>query len=209
VISGLFAGIAAADGTASEATPETETAAVPEHCKMYTVIPADARDSGIAWNQLLSFAACVQDTSVYDATKPDELGEVVSAMAATLAPSLTLYLHAIEHGPGPVQLRAAYHVGMTYVAMVTRARASLVAPPEVKKSEAAAANYRVLHARLETALAPVLKAARMTFMVIIAAADADPSIAGDEMTKRFVAEARKMLELLPDVSDEQLQYTRT
>jgi len=197
VISGLFAGVAGADRGASSTGDERWAETLPERCKIFTQVPADARDAGIAWNQLLSFAACLQDTQVSRVTTADEASELVESMAQSLAPTLALYVDAIERGPGPVQLRAAYHVGMAYVAMVTRARNAIVAPPDLK-NERAAAQYRALHAHLEMLLAPVRQATRLTFAVIVEAAKQDSSVAPDEISQNMVAHARAMLALLPE-----------
>src|SRR5262249_60249685 len=119
-----------AEDRRSDASPQFQPERVPERCRMYTAIPADARDSGIAWNTLLSFAGCLQDTAVFDAADAAEPGGLVNAIAKTLAPTLTLYLHAIEQGPGPVQLRRAYPGGLDIRAMEARAAAAHVAPPD-------------------------------------------------------------------------------
>src|SRR5262249_15870469 len=123
-------------------------------------------------------------------------------LARALAPSLAIYLQAIEKGPGPVQIRAAYAVGMAYLGLVTRARAAIKAPANLK-DESAMADYRNKHANLHKLLAPAFKACRMTFLVIVAAAKEDPSIAPDAMTRAIVLKAQQMVQLLPEIPDDE------
>jgi len=199
--SALFGGVAVADSAESTTNPEKGSEEIPARCQIYTHIPADARESGMAWNQLLSFAACVEDTRAVVGTSGD-IEQVVQDMAHALAPSLALYLQAIEKGPGPVQIRAAYHVGMAYIGLVTRARATITAPTDLK-NEKAMAEFRDKHAKLEKLLAPALKACRMTFVVIVAAAKQDPSIISDEVTRSIVLKAAEMIRLLPELPDDE------
>jgi hypothetical protein len=201
----MIGGVAVADSAELSTRPENGSQGFPARCQIYTQIPADARESGMAWNQLLSFAACVEDTRTVVGTS-DDIGKLVEDMAHALAPSLALYLQAIEKGPAPVQIRAAYHVGMAYLGLVTRARAAIKAPHDLT-DEAAMAEFRDKHAKLEKLLAPALKACRMTFVVIVAAAKQDPSVAPDEMTRNIVLQAAQMLLLLPELPDEPENWT--
>ena len=201
LVSVLFGGVAVADSAEPSTNRENRSQGIPARCQIYTQIPADARESGMAWNQLLSFAACVEDTSAVVGTS-DDIEQLVENMAHALAPSLALYLQAIQKEPAPVQIRAAYHVGMAYLGLVTRARASITAPHDLK-NEKAMAEYRDKHAKLEKLLAPALKACRMTFVVIVAAVKQDPSIATDPMTRDIVLKAAEMIKLLPELPDDE------
>ena len=136
---------------ADELPGSPELVFVPAECLLYWSVPG-GKSSPAAWNQVLSFAACIQDASIARIDDPRQLPELVVQFEAALAPSVQLYTAALELGPRPIQLRAAYQIGMSQVALITRARASIVVPPDRATNPTAAARYRALVTRLDTFL---------------------------------------------------------
>lgn len=191
----LIGSLVLGGGTAS-AGPLQSGDDIPVACRMYSGIPADAHGSPLEWNNLLSLASCMQDASVTTVTDPAQLAPYVEAMADALAPEMMIYLGALEFGPGTVQLRASYHVGMAYIALITRARSSLVAPADLGTNVEAANHYRRLHADLEPMLVRAKRTAWVAFAVIEHAVAEDPTLAPDAVTRHMVATARAMLAAL-------------
>jgi hypothetical protein len=181
--------------------PPDWLAAVPPRCALFT--PArGGGDQTHAWRQLLSLAACMQDGAVPSAIEPDEVEVMVEALSARLAPPLLIYLHALEHGDGPVQLRAAFQIGMAYVAFATRARSALAAPPDLATNPAAEQRYREHRDRLEPLLLPARRAAWISFQAIDEAAARSGADPGDEVERNMVCAARGMLPGLADAAPE-------
>jgi hypothetical protein len=186
---------AASAGEPSDVADVTE---IPPGCEAYAA--GTASDQNQAWNQLLSFAGCVQDARIAQIADRAQLQPVVDQLHDALAPSITLYLEAIEYGPPGIRLRAAYAAGMANIALVTRLRSSLVAPAD-RSDGAAVARYRALHDEIE----PLLLRARRTAWVAFAAVDRlaaqDPAVARDPVTRHAVAEARELLEQMKRARD--------
>jgi len=207
---GLFpAARAAADedparASITEPEPRTWIDVLPERCaqlapvSMLAYRPASAH----AWGQLLSLAACAQDGSIPAAADPADLAPMVEALSRRLALPVLIYLDALEHGDTPIQLRAAFQIGMAYVSLSTRARSSIAAPPDLASGGAAERRYHELHARLEPLLAVARHAAWISFRTIDEAATEDPALAGDEVERNMVRTARQMLTALHDESPE-------
>jgi hypothetical protein len=164
----------------------------------------DRPASDHAWTQLLSLAACAQDGSLADpaVTEPGELAGMVEEMSQRLALPMLVYLDALENGDAPIQLRAAFQIGMAYVGLSTRARSSIAAPADLAASAAAASRYHELHARLEPLLATARRAAWISFRAIDEAAAQDPALAGDEVERHMIRTARLMLPALRDAAPE-------
>jgi hypothetical protein len=175
-------------------------ALVPARCAPFAVGSDMQPGSEHAWRQLLSLAACVQDGSVEEVDGSGELGAVVEELSGRLALPMKIYLAALEHGDAPIQLRAAFQVGMTYVALSTRVRSGIAAPPESAASAAAARRHRELHARVELLLVPARRAAWVAFRAIDAAAEEDGVLARDEIERYMVRAARQMLPALRDAA---------
>lgn len=154
--------------------------------------PASAR----AWNELLSFAACIQDATVARVDRVDQLEGLVEQMQAALEPSIVVYSFAIKHGPGPVKVRAAYQIAAGQVALMTRARTSIVAPPDLDPNTAPAGEYDELHRRLEPLLESHAKLALLIFLAIDRAATDNPDLAPDVVTRNMVRSARELAALL-------------
>jgi len=178
---------------------------VPAQCRRYAEIPAYTPDV-FAWNQMLSLAACVQEPSLAHVADPEQLNGMVDELFAGIAPSMLIYLDALAHAPGPMQLRAAYHVALAHVALVTRARLSILPPPDslatavvstAPRNRASALRYHELQTELEPLLDGAMQTARIALIVIDRAATADPSLAPDAVTRNMVTTARAMLERWP------------
>lgn len=183
-------------------TPEGWVEAVPLRCAPFAPhpfsIPFDRPTSVQGWQQLLSFAACAQDASAAAVEDPGELAAMVEEMSRRLALPMLIYLDALEHGEAPVQLRATFQIGMAYLALGTRARSALAAPPDLATDPAAATRYCQLHARLESLLAPARHAARIAFEAIDEAAGQEATLVADAVDRNMVAMARQMLPALRD-----------
>lgn len=79
--------------------PSRQIVVIPSECADYWSIPGGAR-SPAGWNQLLSFAACVQDATVAQIEEVDELAALVEELQTALDPALELYIAAVRQGPG-------------------------------------------------------------------------------------------------------------
>lgn len=181
--------------------PPDWLSAVPPRCAMFS--PArGGGDEAHGWRQVLSLAACMQDGAVPPATDPDDPEEMVEALSARLAPPLLVYLHALEHGDAPVQVRAAFQIGMAYVAFSTRVRSALAAPPDLATNRAAEQRYRERRDRLEPLLLPARRAAWISFQAIDEAAAGSSAAPGDEVERNMVCAARGMLPGLADAAPE-------
>jgi hypothetical protein len=71
---------------------------VPAACARYWTIPGGLA-SPAAWNQALSFAACVQDATVMRIDDVDQLTDLVDRLETALAPALQVCL-AVTERPG-------------------------------------------------------------------------------------------------------------
>ena len=183
-------GIARADRSVTEPSPRSEEPAplrtlgrLPPECRAYLAMPADVRDDTYAWNQALSLAGCLEDSWVPRVYAASELQPMLDELAHRIAPAMLIYIYALEHGPGPVQLRAAYHIAMVHVALITRARAALVDP--------------ALDVQLEPLLATPIRTARLSLMVIERAVQEEPDLAPDVVTREMVRSARATLAAMP------------
>jgi hypothetical protein len=140
--------------------------------------PQDVREPR-DWDDVLSFAARIQDRSVYYVDDAEQLAFLVEELEAGLEPSLRLYISAVNEGPGPIQLRAAYYIGIGQVALMTRARASL-ATPELRDA-------------LEPLLEPHAQIACVLFATIDQQSLFDPSLAPDAANRFMIRSARDQL----------------
>jgi hypothetical protein len=156
-----------------------------ERCAAY--VPAEGDVSMRAWDQVLSFAACIQDTTISRIAEDEDPSVTVAMLAHKLSPAIALYFASIQHGPSWVQLRGAYEIGMAHVALMTRARASLPASASAEQRE-----------RLEEAIARYAETAWMVFAAIDRAAREDPAMTPDAVTRYMVTDARHMLDVLAE-----------
>ncbi len=181
-----LAGPARADGP-----PPPDVVVIPAACAAYWFVPG-SEDSPAGWNQALSFAACVQDTSIEQVDDPAQLPALVEELTERLVDVMPFYLAALARGPGPIQLRAAYQIGMVHLSLLVRARASIVPPAALGTGPKAAARHRELHARLEPLLARSARIALLSFMAVERAAAAHPQLAPDEVARSMVRSAHQM-----------------
>lgn len=154
-----------------------------QRCAAY--VPKELDESMRAWDQVLSFAACIQDSTVGHIAEDEDPSVTVALLAHKLSPAMALYFASIQHGPSWVQVRAAYEIGMAHVALVTRARASLPSSASVEQRE-----------RLEAAVARYGETAWMVFAAIDRAARQDPAMSADPVTRYMVSDAHRMLDVL-------------
>jgi hypothetical protein len=178
---------------ADEVPRSAELVNVPEECVQYWSIPTGA-EARAAWDQVLSFAACIQDASVARIERADQLPGFVEQLHVALTPSVMFYVAAIERGPWHVKIRAAYQLGMAHVALMTRARSSIAKPAESDAAAAAASSE--LHARLEPLLERHAKLAHVLFSAIERVVATDPSVASDAVTQNMVRSARQLADVL-------------
>lgn len=215
----LTTAASAAPGTADDAMPQrsqgTDAPAedvdpseligwlepIPTQCRRYAALPAGARNAERAWNQLVSLAACMQETALDEVTDPEELPAMIDQLVHGLTPTMAIYLVVLEHAPRPVQFRAVYHVGMAHVGLITRARSTLVAPADVD-DPAQEARYLALHDELEPLLQEALETAWISFALVVSAAAEDPTLASDRVTQNMVRSAGEMLYALGELEVE-------
>jgi hypothetical protein len=171
---------------------------VPARCARYWSIPGGIT-SPATWNQALSFAACVQDATVARVDDVDQLPDLVDQLEMASTPALQVYLAVIEDAPDPVKVRAALHIAMAQVALITRARSSIVAPPDLATNRASYVHYRELHARLEPWLEQPARFAHQLITVVDREVTLDPALAPDAVTQKMVASAREQAVLLRKV----------
>lgn len=173
-------------------------ALVPARCARYWTIPGGIA-SPAAWNQALSFAACLQDATIARVDDVDRLPDLVDQLENALVPALQVYLVVIQDAPGPVKVRATLQLAMTQVALITRARSSIAVPPDLATNPASYLRYRELHARLEPWLESPARFAIKLIMVIDREVTLDPSLAPDVVTRNLVSLARAQAVLLQKV----------
>jgi hypothetical protein len=150
---------------------------VPFECIQFLLAPGGSV-SPLAWDAHLSFAACIQDASVYRVDRADEIEPLVEHLQTAMDPALQFYVAAIERGPGPTRVRAAYYIALGQVALITRARVSVISPP--------------LREPLEAALEPHAKLAYMICIGIERAVANDPDLAPDVVTRYMVRSAHEL-----------------
>jgi hypothetical protein len=168
---------ALATTSAADETRDSHLVVVPAECVHFWSVP-EGGASPAAWDALLSFAACIQDVSAGRIETADDIDPVLERLQLSVAASLRFYEMALAKGPATVQLRAAYHVGLGQVALVTRARNALVSP--------------ALRPELEQRLVPHVTAAYLVFTAIGRAAASDPSLTPDVVTRNMVQSAREI-----------------
>ena len=198
VLAAALSALIPSTASAAEPADVIDVIEIPPECEAYAA--GTALDENQAWNQLLSFAGCVQDATIPRITERAQLGPMVDRLHHALAPALVLYLEAIEHGPPGIRLRAAYAAGMANIALVTRLRSSLAAPADWSDG-AAVARYRALHDELEPLLLRARRTAWVAFAAVDRAAALEPSVARDPVVRHAVATARAMLEQMNRARD--------
>ncbi len=159
--------------------PAAASAGSRDDCATIVVVPDS--DDLFAWNQVMTLAACLQDDRVPAVRRADEVQPAVEEMTRALAPTMLIYLEALEHGPMPIQLRAAYQIGTANLALIVRARTALAGADPA------------LRAELEPLLAHAFETAWIAFVAVDHAADDDPGFAPDDVTRTMVRSARAFI----------------
>jgi hypothetical protein len=126
----------------------------------------------------------------------DQLAGMVDDYTRALEIPMMIYMGGLEYGPGPIQLRAAYQLAMAHVALIVRARSSIIAPGDLATNPSAARRFCDLHDQLEPLLARSARLAWLMFAVIDRAVAEDPTLAPDPVTQNMVRSARAMLQLV-------------
>lgn len=171
---------------------------VPARCTRYWSIPGGITSPAV-WNQALSFAACLQDATIARVDDVDRLPDLVDQLEKALVPALQVYLAVIDEAPGPMKVRAGLQFAMAEVALITRARSSITAPPDLATNPVSYTRYHELHARLEPWLERPARLACNLIMVIDREVTLDPSLAPDVVTRNMVQAAREQAVLLRKV----------
>jgi hypothetical protein len=166
----------ASPATAAEPPADANIVMIPAECMQFWSIADDA-SSPMVWDAMLSFAGCVQDARVYRVADADELPTFVAQLHTSLGPALQFYVVAIYEGPTVIKLRAAYHIGLGQVALLTRARMSIV--PQLGPA-------------LEPLLEQHAKLAYLIFTLIERAADSNPALARDPVNRYMVQSSREL-----------------
>jgi hypothetical protein len=177
----ITSGAMAPDSSAEPAEDPTQLVFIPPRCAAFWSVPGGP-GSPAAWNAALSFAACIQDASIHRIDRADQLDGFVEQLQISLDPAIVFYVAAIEQAPPAIKLRAAYHIGIGQVALITRARTSIASP--------------ALREPLEQLLEPHAEIAHMMFSAIERAARNDPRIADDVVTRNMVRSAQSLAALL-------------
>jgi hypothetical protein len=178
--------VANIQGTPARAEP------APAACSQFAPVK---KGHPMYWERQLSRASCLADSTIFLVESPFDVGPMYSDMSFALRPAMEIWLAAIEEGPPIVRLRTAYHVGLAAVAIMTRARSSLVAPAGMTALEAPH-RERVLRARLEPLLVPAKKVAVSAFSVIDDVARENPEFEHDPVQRAMVRSSRMMLRAL-------------
>ena len=167
---------------------------VPGECTRFWQIPGGTSSPAV-WDQLLSFASCIQDTSVDRVDRAEELPGFVDELQGSLQPTIQLYMVAINEAPDHIKLRAAYAIAMGQLALITRARASLANP--------------ALREQLEALLDRHAELAYMVFTTIDGAALEDPLRAQNPVDEYIFRSSHQQVLLLekrwPKLHDESLR----
>jgi hypothetical protein len=162
---------------------------VPDACRTFLRAP---RDPDAAWNQALSLAGCLRDSSVVRIANSQDLEAALDELADRDQMTVTVYMWAFQYGPDRVRLRAAYEIGSTLTQLVVRARRSIAIPPDVTAERSAA-----LHVELEPMMVEAIAAAHRAFEIVDTMAESHPELVTDPVLRYSVDDARQMLRLLP------------
>lgn len=173
---------------------------IPRDCLQFWSAAPSNRTSPRAWDTVLSFAACIQNSETAEVRHSDELQPLVDQLQLDLEPALRFYEVALAEGPQPIQLRAAYYVGLGQVALLTRARKAVVSP--------------ALRPELERILEPHATVAYLVFTAITRVAAADPTLTQDVVIRNMVrssgelAAALRTTISLPEETDTPIAASR-
>jgi hypothetical protein len=175
---------------------------VPEACEGFA--GGESPDHPMYWDRRLSLATCVQDSTIAAIDSPVDVAPMMIALSAGLAPSMLIWRDALEHAPPVTQLRAAYGVGSAAIALMTRARSSLIVSPAMSERDGRA-QLVVLRSRLEPLLAPARKIAWSSFTVLDSIERESPELALDPVHAAMFRSAKMWLQALEHPADERIQ----
>ena len=158
---------------------------VPAACRIFTTRIPDARDDTFAWNQQLSLAACIQDTSKAQVTDRDQADALFKELGSRLMPAMKLDVDALEHAPPEFRIRAAYQIAMANVSVVVRMRNAIADPTSP------------LHAHVEKLVASPQRTAWLAAALIVQTASKAPELVADPVTAYQVRAANALLTQVP------------
>jgi len=181
----LFASVLLTSAISGTTPGEVAPEKVPAACRAFTTRVADARDNTFAWNQRLSLAACIQDTSTATVKNREEADALFQELARRLTPTVRLDIDALEHAPPAFRIRAAYQVAMASMSLVIRMRGAVAEP----KSP--------LHAYVESLVDAPLRTSYLAAAVIAQTANEAPELVADPVTAYQVRDAKALLAQMP------------
>ena len=182
VISALVVTLVAARAQGASAvnddTAEGEQAIlIPTECLQFRAAAENGADEAL-WDAMLSFAACVQDASIYSVDSVEMLPVLVDKLEEAGTPSFQFSVGVLEHAPEHVKVRAAYALALGEVALMTRARMSLETPE--------------LRGQLEQLLDTHAQLAYVIFSAIDEVAQEAPETATDPVNQAIVRSSRQL-----------------
>ncbi len=167
--------------------------AIPAACTVF----ADREDDGDdvrGWTNLLSLATCMQEPRVPVMDDPAEVRITVETLTQELAPSMLIYVAALQNGPPAVQLRASYAIGLTSLALVTRVRSAI--PPANLADPGSVRHAMFVHALAERWLEPAKQTVRVSMKLVVQLMLRDRSLAADPALRAMVDSALSILRVL-------------
>jgi len=201
LVAGLTVAIAAGSSRADVvASAETKHATIPEPnqgdiravpaaCGPFLTTPAGSTSELLAWDQRLSLAACLENTTdpPPPAREPEQLRALLGYLDDSVKQSRAIYRDAMAHGPTQIQVLAAFKLGMTSVNIMVRARNAIPASSDLDK-------HLALHRALEPLLASYAREATSAFTEADRLATRAPAdAAASAVMKAIVASARSQL----------------
>lgn len=184
----IAAPTAHADAEPAPAEPvQLDPATVPDACKPFLTVPSDARSELMVWNQRVSLAGCLVNTSAAlpPAGEARQLGALVASLDDSVKRATGIYRDAMAHAPRPVRMLAAFGLGSTLRGVAVRARSAI--PPS---SDPVA--HLALHQALEPLLASDLREAAAAFAEVDRLArEAPADAAANPVLGHIVAAARE------------------
>jgi hypothetical protein len=158
---------------------------VPAACRPFTTRVPDARDDTFAWNQQLSLAACVQDTSKATVSDAEQADALFQELGSRLMPTMRFDIDVLRHAPLPFRIRAAYQLAMANVSLVVRMRSAVADPGSP------------LHAYVESLVDAPQRTAWLAAALIVQTASRTPELVADPVTAYQVQAAGALLEHVP------------
>jgi hypothetical protein len=193
ILTAAITAMSAAPAMAEPTRIATE-GAVPEQCRHFLDAPTGG-SAWLQWSQRLSVASCEESAAVLPKiTSFDELRSSMASFEHTLQAPIAIYRDAMAHGPTQIQISAAYRLGLSYVAILVRAREAIQAPADFSTNPASADKYLSLRQQIEPVLAEDGRQARAAFTEADRLATAFPADASaNELMKNITSHAREQL----------------